>query len=106
MTASLETPSAGCVRALVRTLVSSKQAFCVAVAFLMVALRLVSFDYRFFFTLYSIPNHDMSDDAGFFATNMHAMRLYGNIVWWNPMFGNGYAQYFQLFLSPLARSSP
>jgi hypothetical protein len=49
-----------------------------------------------------VPNHDMSQAASFFATNMHSLRLTGELAWWNPATANGYAQYFQSFLSPLA----
>ena len=49
-----------------------------------------------------LPNHDMSQAVSFFATNMHSVRLSGEIAFWNPASSNGYAQYFQSFLSPLA----
>jgi hypothetical protein len=86
----------------VRAIVSSRITYCVFLANLLVALRLVLFDYPTFFELRSIPNHDMSQGASFFATNMHAMRQSGDIAWWNPATRNGYAQYYQAFFSPLA----
>jgi hypothetical protein len=86
----------------VREIASSRITYCVFLASLLVALRLVLFDYPIFFELRSIPNHDMSQGASFFATNMHAMRESGDLAWWNPATRNGYAQYYQGFLSPLA----
>lgn len=86
----------------VRAIVSSRIGYCVFLASLLVALRLALFDYPTFFGLRSIPNHDMSQGASFFATNMHAMRQSGDIAWWNPATRNGYAQYYQAFFSPLA----
>ena len=88
-----------------RPFLISKPAFCCVAACLMVVLRLVSFDYQYFFTLRSIPDHDMYQGASFFATSMHSMRLNGDIVWWNPISNNGYAQYYQSFFSPLAPTS-
>ena len=76
--------------------------FCVVTASLMVILRLGFFDYRNFFTYKYLPNHDMCQNASMFATSMHSMRLHGDLAWWNPISNNGYAQYFQAFLSPLA----
>ena len=75
--------------------------FCVVTASLMVILRLGFFDYRNFFTYKYLPNHDMCQNASMFATSMHSMRLHGDLAWWNPISNNGYAQYFQAFLSPL-----
>ena len=71
-------------------------------ALLIVVLRLVLFDYATFFTLEYIPNHDMYQGASLFATSMHSIRLSGDIAWWNPVSVNGYAQYYQSLLSPLA----
>jgi hypothetical protein len=85
-----------------RATVSSRVIYCVFLASLLVALRLALFDYATFFKLRSIPSHDMSQGASFFATNMHAMRQSGDIAWWNPATRNGYAQYYQTFFSPLA----
>jgi hypothetical protein len=85
-----------------RAIVSSRIAYCVFLAGLLVALRLAFFDYPTFFGVRSIPNHDMSQGASFFATNMHSIRQSGDIAWWNPATQNGYAQYYQAFLSPLA----
>jgi hypothetical protein len=67
-----------------------------------VVLRLLLFDYRTYFELRFIPNHDMQQGASLFATSMHSMRLSGDIAWWNPAGGSGYAQYYQELLSPLA----
>jgi hypothetical protein len=86
-------------------LLASRLAFCAAAALLMVALRLLIFDYPVFFRTEFVPNHDMYQGAPFFATSMHAMRLSGEIAWWNPVSNNGYAQYYQSFFSPLAPTS-
>lgn len=74
--------------------------FCLA--FLMVLSRLLIFDGPNFFSLAHIPNHDMYQGASFFTTNLHSMRLDGDLAWWNPAEGIGYAQYPQFFLSPVA----
>ncbi|HEV3117642.1 MAG TPA: hypothetical protein VGY58_11345 [Gemmataceae bacterium] len=79
----------------------SRAAFCLGVALAMVLARVVIFDARFFHGE-RLPNHDMSEALPFFATNMHSMRQSGEIAWWNPVSNNGYAQYYQSFLSPLA----
>ncbi len=76
-------------------------AFCALAAACLVGLRLVLFDSRFF-RGECIPNHDMSQGLAFFATNLHSLRLGGEITWWNPFSSTGYAQYYQSFLSPLA----
>ena len=76
--------------------------FCLLLAASAVLGRLIAFDYRFFFRLEAIPNHDMYQGASFFATSMHSTALSGDIAWWNPIEHNGYAQYYQAFLSPLA----
>lgn len=76
--------------------------FCAGLAAAMVGLRLLCFDYANFFQLYTIPNHDMYQGLSFFTTNMHAMRLSGEIAWWNPISNNGYAQAYQAFFAPLA----
>jgi hypothetical protein len=68
----------------------------------MVGLRLVYFDYPTFFRLQALPNHDMYQAASLFTTNMHAIRLGGDIAWWNPITDGGHAQYYQSFLAPLA----
>lgn len=81
---------------------TSKFIFYSALAFLMVFFRLFFFDYPEFFKINYVPNHDMSQGASFLATSMYSMRLTGDIAWWNPITNNGYAQYFQTFLSPLA----
>lgn len=83
-------------------LLATDPAFCLAAAALMLLMRLVIFDYPVFFGLQSIPNHDMYEGAPFFATAMHSLRISGDIPWWNPSGWNGYAQYYQAFLSPLA----
>lgn len=76
---------------------------CAILALFMLLLRIICFDYVFFL-LESIPNHDMYEGAPFFATSMHSIRLTGEIAWWNPtsQSHNGYAQYFQHFVGPLA----
>ncbi len=76
--------------------------FWVVLAALMVASRLILFDYGQYFTLKSFPNHDMMQGAPFFTTSMHSVRLTGDIAWWNPSSSNGYAQYYQSFLGPFA----
>lgn len=64
--------------------------------------RLLFFDYPQYFGFRSVPNHDMFQGAPFFTTNMHSIRLSGEIAWWNPVSNTGYAQYYQSFFSPLA----
>lgn len=85
----------------IRKVLSSQASFCAWLAVALVAARLLFFD-NIFFAPQAIPNHDMSQGLGFFATSMHSVRLGGEIAWWNPVRHNGYAQYFQSFLSPLA----
>src|SRR5262245_54208501 len=80
----------------------SRLRFAAVLALLMVALRLVLFDFPTFFELRYIANHDMHQGASLFASSMHSMRLSGDIAWWNPASGSGYAQYYQELLSPLA----
>lgn len=75
--------------------------FAVLLSAALVGLRVLLFDFHFI-KGHMVPNHDMSQAASFFATNMHSLRLSGDIAWWNPATANGYAQYFQSFLSPLA----
>lgn len=89
----------------IKSILASRPAFCVAIALLMVGLRLVIFDYPVFFGMQYVPNHDMYQGASFFATSMHSIRLSGEIAWWNPTSNNGYAQYYQSFFSPLAPTS-
>ena len=76
--------------------------FCLLLAALAVLGRLIAFDYRFFFRLQAVPNHDMYQGSAFFATSMHSLATSGDIAWWSPIARNGNAQYFQAFLSPLA----
>ena len=76
-------------------------AFCLLTALGLLATRLAVVDYRFL-TLTTLPPHDMYQGAAFFATNLHALRLEGDLAWWNPTALFGYAQYYQSFLSPLA----
>lgn len=76
-------------------------AFATLLSAALVGLRVLLFDSRFF-RAQMVPNHDMSQAASFFATNMHSIRLASDLAWWNPASANGYAQYFQSFLSPLA----
>ncbi|NJL94859.1 MAG: hypothetical protein HC915_14650 [Anaerolineae bacterium] len=80
----------------------SRAGFALILALVLLGLRLVSFDHAFFVQLRYVPNHDIYQGASFFATNMHAMRLSGDLAWWNPAEGVGYAQYPQALLSPLA----
>jgi hypothetical protein len=84
-----------------RKVLTSRASFCAWLALGLVGARLLFFD-NVFFAPQAIPNHDMSQGLGFFATSMHSVRLSGEIAWWNPVGYNGYAQYFQAFLSPLA----
>jgi hypothetical protein len=79
----------------------SDAAFAVVLSAVLVGLRVLLFDFHFV-KAHMVPNHDMSQAASFFATNMHSIRLCGELAWWNPATANGYAQYFQSFLSPLA----
>lgn len=83
----------------------SRAAFCAGSALLMVALRLLIFDYPVFFRLQFVPNHDIYQGAPFFVTSMHSVSLSGEIAWWNAASINGYAQYYQSFFSPLAPTS-
>jgi hypothetical protein len=80
----------------------SRLRWATGLALLSVALRLWLFDYGTFFQVRFIPNHDMYQAASLFATSMHSMRLSGDIAWWNPASGSGYAQYYQQLFSPLA----
>lgn len=80
----------------------SRLLYCLLLAGAMLLGRLLFFDYRAFFQYESVPSHDMYQGANFFAMNMHSIRIGGDIVWWNPIANNGYAQYYQSFLSPLA----
>ncbi len=79
----------------------SEIAFAILLSIALVGLRVLLFDFHFL-KAHMVPNHDMSQAASFFATNMHSLRLTGELAWWNPATANGYAQYFQSFLSPLA----
>lgn len=79
----------------------SDVAFAIILSVALVGLRVLLFDFHFV-KAHMVPNHDMSQAASFFATNMHSIRLSGDLAWWNPATANGYAQYFQSFLSPLA----
>ncbi len=78
----------------------SPAGFAALVALGVVALRILLFDYHYFRPDF-IPDHDMSQGLAFFTTSMHSVRLSGDVAWWNPV-SNGYAQYYQSFLSPLA----
>jgi hypothetical protein len=94
---SLRSPSVS-----LKSFFASQTAFCTGIAFLMVVLRLVCFDFDSFFRTEYVPNHDMYQGASLFATSMHSIRLSGELAWWNPLSNNGYAQYYQSFFSPLA----
>ncbi len=93
-------PSVSAVTA-VRHFLRSDFAFAIVLSAVLVGLRVLLFDFHFI-KGHMLPNHDMSQAASFFATNLHSVRLSGDIAWWNPATANGYAQYFQSFLSPLA----
>ena len=86
-------------------LFSSKTAFCLSAAALVVLLQLACYNCDAFFRLRAVPSHDLYQGASFFATSMHSVRLSGDIAWWNPISNNGYAQYYQSFLSPLVPTS-
>ncbi len=77
-------------------------AFFVATALAMLVLRLMLFDAANLFSTSFVPSHDVYKGTSHFTISMHSMRLNGDIAWWNPISSNGYAQYFQLFVSPLA----
>jgi len=87
------------------TLLRSRVLFCAVLSVFMVGMRLGIFDYETFFQFHYFPGHDMYQGASFLTTSMHAMRLGGDIAWWNPASFNGYAQYYQSFFSPLAPTS-
>ena len=78
--------------------------FCLLVATGLVATRLAIVDHQFLAPT-TVPPHDMYQGAAYFATNLHALRLEGDLAWWNPISDFGYAQYYQSFLSPLAPTS-
>jgi len=82
----------------------SRLGFCLLVATGLVATRLAIVDHQFL-TPTIVPSHDMYQGAAYFATNLHALRLEGDLAWWNPISDFGYAQYYQSFLSPLAPTS-
>ncbi|HEV3116055.1 MAG TPA: hypothetical protein VGY58_03310 [Gemmataceae bacterium] len=86
---------------LLKTWLQSRVVFCVLLALAMVGCRVAIFD-GCFFRLETLPNHDVSQGIAFFATNMHSVRLSGEIAWWNPSTWNGYAQHYQSFLAPFA----
>jgi hypothetical protein len=73
--------------------------FAALLALLLVIIKLLIYDYYEYFTLKTIPNHDLSQSAGFFATNIHSMILSGEPAYWGPATSSGFAQYFQSFLS-------
>ena len=75
--------------------------YCMLGATIAVILRIALFDWKIL-TVFSYPNHDMSQGAAFFVTNLHSLRLSHEIAWWKSNEINGYAQYFQSFLGPLA----
>lgn len=76
-------------------------AFCLLASVAAILLRFLLFE-SCLLRRTCVPNHDMSQGVAFFATNCHSLRLTGDIAWWNPISREGYAQYFQSFLSPLA----
>ena len=83
---------------------SFRPGFCLIVAMGLVATRFAIVDHQFLAPT-TVPPHDMYQGAAFFATNLHALRLEGDLAWWNPISSAGYAQYYQSFLSPLAPTS-
>lgn len=95
----------GALIARVRAWWGTRTGFSVCLAFAIVAIQQAFYYFETFFLLRGVPSHDLSQGAAFFATSMHSVRLTGDIAWWNPIAGNGYAQYFQSFLSPLAPTS-
>lgn len=76
-------------------------ASCLIAATCALAIRIALFDWQII-GAQIIPNHDMLQGAGFFAVNLHSIRLSGEIAWWKANALNGYAHYYQAFLSPLA----
>jgi hypothetical protein len=73
--------------------------FSFILSLILVVIKLVIYDYFEYFTLKSIPNHDLSESIGFFATNIHSMIISGEPAYWGPATPYGFAQYFQSFLS-------
>jgi hypothetical protein len=80
---------------------AGRPGYYAALALALVGLRVVCFDWAILGGK-ALPNHDMSQDLAFFCTNLHSVRLTGDLAWWNPTGWNGCAQYYQSFLSPLA----
>jgi hypothetical protein len=76
-------------------------AFCLLLALLLLAARVVIIDHRIL-SVTSIPLHDMFHGTAFVATSLHSLRLDGDIAWWNPISQLGYAQYYLGFFSPMA----
>ncbi len=76
--------------------------FHICIALTMTLLRLFLWDYHNFFELFSLPQHDMNQGLAYFATNMHCLRIAGDLAYWNPASNLGYPQYQQMFLAPLA----
>jgi len=75
--------------------------WCVVGATIALALRIALFDWSIL-AVQNFPNHDLAQGAGFFAINLHSIRMEGDIAWWKSNSFNGYAHYYQTFLSPLA----
>ena len=75
--------------------------WCVVGSTIALALRIALFDWSILAAMH-FPNHDLSQGAGFFAINLHSIRVEGDIAWWKSNAFNGYAHYYQTFLSPLA----
>lgn len=70
-------------------------------ATLALLLRLIIFDWQILFVTI-FPNHDLAQGAGFAVPNLSSLRLFGDLAWWKANSFNGYAHYYQTFLSPLA----
>lgn len=75
--------------------------FIITLAAFFILFKFVVNDHLYF-SLKTVPGHDMTTGAGLFATNMHSLRLTGEPAYWSPAAPNGFAQYYQSFLSPNA----
>src|SRR4029079_12837088 len=74
---------------------------CLINATIALALRIVLFDWQILAVM-NYPNHDLVQGGGFLAINLHSVRLSGDLAWWKSNSFNGYAHYYQTFLSPIA----
>ncbi len=80
----------------------NSMAFHMTIGASLILIRMYLWDYNNIFQLQSWPQHDMNQGLAFFTTNMHCLRLTGDLAWWNPVANLGYPQYQQMFLSPMA----